>query len=143
MVHRVDRDLAIPDPSARDIARLFWLILKAQGVDPGPDVSLAAATGERPKGEDLTARLRGKILSFGAKASVGPLTLRLEPDGQLTYLHWNRAFGPETGTWKVEGDQLCFLRDQRRCYTPVVNGERIALFDQYGVMQIDAVAMSQ
>jgi CubicO group peptidase (beta-lactamase class C family) len=142
-VHRVDRDLAIPEPSARDIARLFWLILKAQGYDGGPDVSVAAATGERLKGEDLTARLQGKILSFGAKASVGPLKMRLEPDGRLTYLHWSRAFGPETGTWKVEGEQLCFVRDQRRCYTTALNGERIALFDQYGVMQIDAVALSQ
>jgi CubicO group peptidase (beta-lactamase class C family) len=140
VVHRVDRDLPIREPSARDIARLFWLILKAQGYDPGPDASLAAATGERPKGEDLTARLQGKTLSFGAKASVGPLTLRFEPDGRLTYLHWNSAFGPETGTWKVEDDELCFLRDQRRCYIPVLNGEHIRLFDHYGVMQIDALS---
>ena len=50
VVHRVDRDTAIPEPSARSIARLFWLLLKAEGYDPGPDASLAAATGERPKG---------------------------------------------------------------------------------------------
>jgi len=143
VVHRVDRDLAIPEPSARDIARLFWLILKAEGYDPGPDASLAAATGDRLKGENLRATLQGKTLSFGAKASAGPLALRLEPDGQLTYLHWNASFGPETGTWKVEDEQLCFLRDRRRCYIPVVSGERIELFDRYGVMQIDGTVLSQ
>jgi hypothetical protein len=86
--------------------------------------------------------LQGKTLSFGARVTAGPLTLRLEPDGQLTYVHWNPAFGPETGTWKVEDDQLCFLRDQHRCYIPVMDGEHIKLFDHYGVMQIDAVALS-
>jgi len=43
----------------------------------------------------------------------------------------------------VEGEQLCLLRAQSRCYIPVFNGERIELFDQYGVMQIDAVAQPQ
>jgi hypothetical protein len=41
----------------------------------------------------------------------GPFTVRLEPDGQLTYLHWNRVFGPESGTWTVDGNQLCLLRE--------------------------------
>jgi len=141
VVHRVDRDLAIPEPSARDIARLFWLILKAQGYDPGPDASLAAATGERLKGEELMARLRGITLSFGANAKVGPFTIRLEPDGRLTYLRWDRALGPETGTWSVEGERVCLLRDQRRCYVPVLNDKRIELFDRYGVMQIDAIVL--
>ena len=48
VVHRVDRDLPYIEPSSRDIARLLWLILKAQGYDAGPDASLAAAHGERP-----------------------------------------------------------------------------------------------
>jgi CubicO group peptidase (beta-lactamase class C family) len=139
VAHRVDRDIPIPEPSARSIARLFWLILKAQGYDPGPDASLAAAAGERPKGEELTAKLQGQTLSFGAKANGGPFAVRLEPDGQLTYLHWNGVLGPETGTWTVKGEQLCLLRDQSRCYTPVLNGARIELFDKLGVMQIDAV----
>jgi CubicO group peptidase (beta-lactamase class C family) len=141
VVHRVDRDLGIPEPSSRDIARLFWLILKAQGYDPGPDASLAAAAGERLKGDELMARLRGMTLTFGANANGGPFTIRLEPDGQLTYLHWDRSYGPETGTWTVESDRLCLLRDQRRCYITVLNDKRIELFDQYGVMQIDAVAL--
>jgi CubicO group peptidase (beta-lactamase class C family) len=143
VVHRVDRDLPIPEPSGHDIARLFWLILKAQGYDPGPDASLAAASGERPKGDDLTARLRGKTLSFGAETKEGPFKLRLEPDGQLAYLHWNPVFGPETGSWTVDGERLCMLVVRRRCYMPVLNGERIELFDHYGVMQIDAAALPQ
>lgn len=143
IVHRVDRDTGIPEPSMRDVGRLFWLVLKAEGYNRGPDASLAAATGERPKGEDLTARLQGKTLSFGAKATDGPFTLRLEPDGQLTYLHWNRVFGPEIGTWTVAEDRLCINSDRRRCYAAVVNGDRIELFDRYGVMQIDAVALPQ
>jgi CubicO group peptidase (beta-lactamase class C family) len=63
VVHRVDRDTAIPQPSARSIARLFWLILKAEGYDPGPDASIGAATGERPKGENLMAKFLGKTIS--------------------------------------------------------------------------------
>jgi CubicO group peptidase (beta-lactamase class C family) len=143
VVQRVDRDTDVPEPSMRSTGRLFWLILKAVGYDPGPDASLAAATGDRPIGEELTARLQGKTLSFGAKAKEGPFTLRFEPDGRLTYLHWNRVLGPEVGTWTVEGEQLCLLRAQSRCYIPVFNGERIELFDEYGVMQIDAIALSQ
>ena len=77
VVQRVDRDTDIPEPSMRSTGRLFWLILKAVGYDPGPDASLAAATGDRPKGEELTARLQGKTLSFGAKAKEGPFALRL------------------------------------------------------------------
>jgi CubicO group peptidase (beta-lactamase class C family) len=141
IVHSVDREAGIPEPSMRHVGRLFWLILKAEGYDPGPDASLAAAAGERPKGEDLTARLQGKTLSFGAKAKQGPFTVRLEPDGQLTYLRWNAR--PETGTWVVAENLLCMISDRRRCYAPVLNGDRIELFDRYGVMQIDAVALPQ
>ena len=118
MVHRVDREAGIPEPSMRHVGRLFWLILKAGGYDPGPDASLAAAAGERPKGADLAARLQGKTLSFGAKAEKGPFTVRFEPDGRLTYLHWN--LGPETGTWAVAEDLLCMISDRRRCFVPVV-----------------------
>ena len=141
VVHRVDRDTDIPQPSMRSIARLFWLILKAEGYDPGPDASLAAAIGERPTGEELTARLQGKTMSFGATLKDGPFTVRFEPDGRLSYPHWDRSMGPAVGTWTVEGDQLCLLRAQSRCYLPVFNGERIELFDEYGVMQFDAVAL--
>ncbi len=141
VVHRVDRDIAIPEPPVRDIGRLFWLILKAAGFDPGPDASIAAATGERSKGEDLTARLQGTTISFGAGKKEGPFTLRFEPDGQLTYLHWHPALGPAAGTWTIKENRLCVLTVQRRCYTPVFDGDRVELFDQYGVMQIDAVAL--
>ena len=66
VVHRIDRDIPYVEPSARDVARLLWLILKAQGYDAGPDVSLAAASGERPTGDALQAKLQDKTLRFGA-----------------------------------------------------------------------------
>jgi CubicO group peptidase (beta-lactamase class C family) len=143
VVHRVDRDLPYVEPSSRDIARLLWLILKAEGYDAGPDASLAAARGERPTGEALKARLQGMTFSFGAALKDGPLAMRLEGDGHLTYLHWNRAFGPESGTWRVTNDRLCLQRDRDRCYTAVFDGIRIELFDRHGVMQVDAVATVQ
>lgn len=144
VVHTVDRDMDTPAPTMRSVGRLFWLILKAAGHDPGPDVSLAAAVGDRPMGDELMARLEGKTLSFGTKSREGPFTLRFEPGGGLTYLKWNRAaFGPPVGTWTVEGEQLCLLRAVNRCYWPVWAEQRVRLFDQYGVMQIDAVALPQ
>jgi CubicO group peptidase (beta-lactamase class C family) len=143
VVHTVDRDTDAPNPSMRGVGRLLWLILKAAGHDPGPDVSLAAAAGDRPRGEELTARLQGKTLSFGARSKEGPFTLRFEPDGGLTYLQWNRVLGPPIGTWTVEGEQLCLLRAVSRCYIPAWVDQRVRLFDQYGIMQIEAVALPQ
>jgi CubicO group peptidase (beta-lactamase class C family) len=143
VVHLVDRDVPIAEPSARSMARLFWLILKAEGFDPGSDASIAAAAGERPKGWEMTAKFRGKTISFGAKMKEGPWTFRFEPDGQISYLHWNPVLGPAGGTWSVAEDGLCIMNIQRRCFAPVLNGDRIALFDRYGVMQIDAVALPE
>jgi hypothetical protein len=141
VVHTVDRDLDTPAPPMRNVGRLLWLILKAAGYDAGPDVSLAAAVGDRPKGEELTARMQGKTLSFGARSKEGPFTLRFEPEGRLTPLQWNRVLGPPEGTWTVEGEQLCLLRAVSRCYVPVWADQRVRLFDQYGVMQIDAAIL--
>jgi CubicO group peptidase (beta-lactamase class C family) len=143
VVHRVDRDAPFIETSLRSIGRLFWLILKAEGYDGGPDASLTAATGDRPKGETLTAKFQGKTISFGTKLKDGPCTVRFEPDGRITYLHWDEALGPATGTWTVAEDKLCIIGVQRRCYIPISDGDRIELFDQYGVMQIDAVVLPQ
>jgi CubicO group peptidase (beta-lactamase class C family) len=143
VVHRVDRDTNIAAPSMRDVGRLFWLVLTAEGYDPGPDAAITAASGDRPKGEDLTAKFLGKTISFGTKLKDGPCTLRFEPDGRITYLHWDPALGPANGTWTVAEDQLCIIDVRRRCFAPVVSGARIELFDRYGVMQIDAVALPQ
>jgi CubicO group peptidase (beta-lactamase class C family) len=139
VVHRVDRDLNLPQPSARSLARLFWLILKAQGYDAGPDASLAAAAGERPKGEELAAMIQGRTISFGAKMKEGPWTMRFEPGGQIAYPQWDELLGPASGTWTVTEDGLCIVESRRRCYIPVLEGDRISLFDRNGVMQIDAV----
>jgi hypothetical protein len=71
--------------------------------------------------------------------------MRFEPDGRMTYPHWNEALGPAAGTWTVAEDKLCILilGARRRCYIPVLNGEQIELFDQLGVMQIAGVALPQ
>jgi len=143
VVHRVDRDTPFTEPSLRSIGRLFWLILKARGYDPGPDASLTAAIGERPRGEDLPARFMGRTISFGATLKEGPFTMRFETDGRISYPHWDEALGPATGTWTVAEDQLCIVGLRHRCYVPVLNGDRVKLFDQLGVMQIDAVALPQ
>jgi hypothetical protein len=145
VVHRVDRDAPYVEPSFRHMARLFWLILKASGYDPGPDASLTAATGERPTGETLAAKFQGRTISFGPKLKNGPLTMRFEPDGRMTYPHWDESFGPAAGTWTVAEDKLCIsiFGDKRRCYIPVLDGEKIGLFDQLGVMQIAAMAQPQ
>ncbi|WP_257170363.1 serine hydrolase [Bradyrhizobium sp. SRS-191] len=145
VVHRVDRDTPYTEPSMRSMGRLFWLILKAGGYDPGPDASLRAATGERPAGETLAATFKGMTISFGAKLRNGPFTMRFEPDGRMTYPHWDASLGPEAGTWTVANDKLCLLVSdaRRRCYFPVLNGDRIELFDQLGVMQIAGVALPQ
>jgi CubicO group peptidase (beta-lactamase class C family) len=143
VVHRVDRDMPFTEPSLRGIGRLFWLILKARGYDPGPDASLAAAIGDRPRGEDLPAKFVGRTISFGAEMKDGPFTMRFEPDGRISYPHWDEALGPATGTWTVAEDQLCIVGLRHRCYVPLFNGDRVRLFDQLGVMQIDAVALPQ
>ncbi|MCC8982778.1 serine hydrolase domain-containing protein [Bradyrhizobium acaciae] len=145
VVHRVDQDTPFTEPSMRSIGRLFWLILKAEGYDPGPDASLTAATGERPTGETLAAKFQSKTISFGNKLRDGPRTMRFEPDGRVTYTHRDEALGPTAGTWTVMEDKLCILilGARRSCYIPVLNGEQIELFDQLGVMQIAGVAQPQ
>ncbi len=106
VVQRGDRDINKVGPSMHDVGRLLWLVLKAEGYDPG-----------------------------------GPCTLRFEPDDQITYLHWGPRCGPSPGRWMVAEDQFCIEGVERRCFIPVVNGNRIELFDRYGAMQIDAVAI--
>ena len=153
IVHRVDRDNSHPEVSYRSKARLFWLILKAAGRDPGPDASLAAAAGDRPTGEDIQAKFQGRTISFGAALKDGPFTMRFEPDGRVSYPHWDEAagpangafsvLGPASGTWTVVQDKLCIINTRRRCYVPVLNGDRVELFGQLGVMQFDAVMLPQ
>lgn len=98
-------------------------------------------SGERPKGEDLRAAFQARTMTNGTKLKTGPRKLRFEPDGQITYLHLDPRCGPATGKWAVSQDMLCIDSVERRCFASVVNGKRIELFDLYGVMQIDAVAV--
>jgi len=69
--------------------------------------------------------------------------MRFELDGRITYPHWDPNLGPAVGKWTIAEDQLCMINVRRRCFVAMVNGDRIELFDQYGVMQIDAVAAPQ
>lgn len=142
VVNRVDQDTPFTEPAMRSIGRLFWLILKASGYEPGPDASLTAATGERPTGQALAAKFQGKTISFGNKLKNGPRTMRFEPDGRMAYTHRDEALGPTGGTWTVTEDKLCILilGARRRCYISVLNGEKIELFDELGIMQIAGVA---
>ncbi|WP_139031378.1 hypothetical protein [Bradyrhizobium sp. ORS 375] len=63
----------------------------------------------------------------------------------MSYPHWDQSLGPQAATWTVTEDKLCLSisDDRRRCYRPVLNGERIELFDQLGLMQIAVVAVPQ
>ncbi|MEO6839391.1 MAG: serine hydrolase [Bradyrhizobium sp.] len=144
VVQRGDRDINKIGPSMRHVGRLLWLVLKAEGYDPGPDASIASATGARPKDDEgLRIAFEGKTISFGVRLTDGPCTERFEPGGQMTYLHMSPRCGPATGTWTISEGRLCISNVERRCFAPVVNGNRIELFDRYGVMQIDAVALPQ
>lgn len=89
------------------------------------------------------AKFLGKTISFGAKLKDGPHTMRFEFDGRITYPHWDPTLGPAVGAWTIAEDQLCMINIRRRCFVSMVNGDRIELFDQDGVMQIDAVAPPQ
>ena len=91
-------------------------------------------SGERPKGEDLRVAFQGRTITKGTKLKTGPRTLRFEPDGQITYLHLDPRRGPATGKWAVSRGMLCIDSVERRCFASVVNGNRIELFDLYGVM---------
>ncbi len=141
VVQRGDRDINKVGPSMHDVGRLLWLVLKAEGYDPGPDASITGASGERPKDEGLRTAFLGRTITYGARLKEGPCTLRFEPDDQITYLHWGPRCGPSPGRWMVAEDQFCIEGVERRCFIPVVNGNRIELFDRYGAMQIDAVAI--
>lgn len=77
----------------------------------------------------------------GTRLEEGPCRLRFEPG--VTYLRSDPRCGPTTGTWMVSEGQLCIRNVERRCFIPVVNGDRIELFDRYGVMQINTVALPQ
>jgi hypothetical protein len=66
--------------------------------------------------------------------------MRFEPDGQLSYPHWDRSLGPETGTWTVKGEPTLFTACPKSLLQAVLSGERIKLFDRDGVVQIDAIA---
>jgi hypothetical protein len=55
--------------------------------------------------------------------------------------HRQEAALLDTGTWRIDGDQLCRdwgkIRPQHLCFSVVNDGRRISLFDQTGLMVAD------
>jgi hypothetical protein len=91
----------------------------------------------------LRERLKGRTISFGARMSGGPYTLRFEPAGALTQLH-----GPANATagikaWQVSGDELCMTVPSFHCYHVLLRNDRLELFNMQGVLGIDAELETQ
>jgi hypothetical protein len=140
VVHRAPHQ---SDIDLRPVARLLWLALDAGHFpDIGPDASIAAAHGERLSGDALKTRLSGKTLRFGDGAEIGPIMIQLNADGSAAALRGAQPAQFDTGTWRVDGDSLC--RDLqktmplRACWTAVIDGSRVGLFDRNGLMVIAA-----
>jgi CubicO group peptidase (beta-lactamase class C family) len=130
-------------PGSREIARLLWLILSAAGVhDVGPDASLKGANGTRLSSERLKEMIFGATLTYYEALPDGPYLMRLQADGTASYRKGRDAVEYDTGSWKVEGDRLCRERAKtpphKTCLTAVLEGSRIQLFDENGLMEISA-----
>ncbi|MBV9965495.1 MAG: serine hydrolase [Alphaproteobacteria bacterium] len=131
------------DIKLRSIGRLLWLVLDAGHFrDIGPDASIAAPRGDRLAGDALKQVLSGKTLRFGDGIENGPIRIRLSEDGGAAALRGAEPAQFDTGTWHVEDDRLC--RDWQKtqplhaCWTAVVDGAQIDLFDRNGLMVIAA-----
>jgi CubicO group peptidase (beta-lactamase class C family) len=130
-------------PNFRDVARLLWLLFDAGGFsDFGPDASIEAARYARVNGAALSQLLAGKTLLYGIDASQGPYRIRLNADGSAAVLRGRDRAEFDTGSWRVQGDQLC--RDWKKteprqmCFAVVGEGSNVQLFDRRGLMYIDA-----
>jgi len=131
------------DIDLRPVGRLLWLVLDA-GHFPeiGEDASIAAAHGERLAGDALKQVLSGKTLRLGASTVNEPIMIQLNADGSATALRGAEPVQFDTGTWHVEDDRLC--RDWQKtpplhaCWTAVIDGSRVGLFDRNGLMVIAA-----
>ncbi len=139
IVHKVDRDFDIREPAMRNVGHLLWLILKAAGHDAGPDVSLAAAVGDRATDDALRAKLQGQTFSIAAKAKDGQFVIRFDPDETLTRLHGPDRAAAGIREWQVTGDEICVTIPFYGCYHAVFEGERLELFNMLGVLEVDGV----
>jgi CubicO group peptidase (beta-lactamase class C family) len=141
VVHRgVHRE---ENPNPRAIGRLLWLVLDAGGFpDIGPDATIEAAQAPRANGETLSRILPGKTLFYGETAPEGPYRIRLDPDGGAVVFRRPERIQLDTGSWRVNGDQFCrewkTIEPRRMCFAAVSDGARIQLFDDMGLMFMDA-----
>lgn len=140
VVHRHDED---HNPNLRQIGRLLWLVLDAGHFpDIGPDATIAAANGKPLDGDALKQLVTGKTLRYGDGTRSGPYRIRLDNDGGATALRGPDRVQFDAGKWHVDGDRLC--RDWQKtqplhaCWSAVDAGEHVELFDNDGLMYIDA-----
>jgi CubicO group peptidase (beta-lactamase class C family) len=125
----------------REIGRLLWLLLDAGHFrDIGPDASIEAAQAPLASGEALQRMLPGKTLLYGAAADQGPYRLRFNADGSAVLLRGREPTEFDTGSWRIDGGQLCrtWKKSGSLCSAVVSDGAKIQLFDRRGLMLIDA-----
>lgn len=145
VVHRLAADAPgerRPSPSARQMARLLWLVLTAAGAgDVGPDISLAHAAGERLTGDAIRAALGGRTLSYGEMLEGGPYTWRIALDGTLSISAGQEAQPRAQGSWRIGGEErLCVSLPRSKgeeCYDVVAERDAFRLFDTDGLMRFD------
>jgi CubicO group peptidase (beta-lactamase class C family) len=128
-------------PTYRELGRLLWLVLDAGHFpDIGPDASIEAAQAPRANDETLLRILPGKTLLYGETADQGPYRMRLNSDGSAAILRGGELTEADTGSWKVDGGQLCrtWKKSGSQCSAAVSEGSKIQLFDRAGLMLIDA-----
>jgi CubicO group peptidase (beta-lactamase class C family) len=128
-------------PTYRELGRLLWLVLDAGHFpDIGPDASIEAAQAPRANDETLLRILPGKTLLYGETADQGPYRMRLNSDGSAAILRGGELTEFDTGSWRVDGGQLCraWKKSGSQCSAAVSEGSKIQLFDRAGMMLIDA-----
>jgi CubicO group peptidase (beta-lactamase class C family) len=144
VVHLVDTDAASrPLPNERQVGRLLWLILSAAGVpDIGPDRSLLERQGARLQDDNLRRALAGATLQYGLTAPEGPSLIRLRADQTATLARGRDERLIAEGSWEVHGDKLCrqwkTLHANFDCFSVIIDGETVDLFDADGVPFIEA-----
>jgi hypothetical protein len=129
--------------NSRELGRLLWLLLDARPFpDIGPDASIEAARYPRADGETLARIVPGKTLLFGDGAMHGPYRVRLNRDGSAVALRGREPTELDTGFWQVQGDQICRdwnkIEPRHMCFAVASDGSNIQLFDDKGLMCIDA-----
>jgi hypothetical protein len=127
----------------REIGRLLWLLFDARSFpDIGPDASIEATRYARANGETLSRILPEKTLLFGDTAMHGPYRIRLNPDGSAVVLRGRQPTELDTGFWQIRGDQFCRkwnkIEPHHMCFSVVSDGSNVQLFDDKGLMLIDA-----